>query len=94
MGYLVQLIKNLCDFRIREIVKSNRTNYSKQQSKAFIFSMILIGQYDNILGKIPQFLIKLRNKFDKFIKKMDLEPFKSVFRKKIPVSGDFSCTNK
>jgi hypothetical protein len=93
-GYLAQMIKNISDFKIKEINKGNKYQYSKQHSKSFVFSMILLDQYENLLCKIPEFLIKMRHSFDQLIKKIDLEPYKSIFKKKIPLGKSETLANK
>lgn len=94
LGYLIQMIKNLSDFRIKELNKNNKFQYSKQHSKCFVLSMVLLKQFENLLCKLPQFAIRIRHSFDHLIKKIDLEPYKSIFKKKIPFGRDSPSKNK
>lgn len=88
LGYLVQMVRNICDFRIKELNKNNKFFYSRQHSKSFVLSMALLGQYERLLCGLPRFVLRVRQAFDKLIKKVDLDPYKSIFRKKVPFARD------
>lgn len=89
LGYLVQMVRNLSDFRIKDLNKNNKFFYSRQHSKVFVLAMALLGQFESLLCGLPRFVLRMRLSFDKLIKKVDLEPYKSIFSKKVPFSRDY-----